>query len=361
VAFVSFDFAEYSVLTARALAARAAVLLVAPDVFAAAVTPTAGLTVAPFHKARLRQPIGQIRAMLAVHRAIRRHRPDVVHLQHGHLWFNLTLWLLPRRAAFVVTVHDPLPHAGDDESRKTPLRVMRRGYRRADRLIAHGAVLADITAGAHGVDRSSIAVVPHPAIGDASAHAAVAEVAGEILFFGRIWAYKGLDVLIAAQPRISAHVPHARIVIAGRGEDLARYRALMGDNLDAFVVRNEYVDDDEAARLFRRAAVVVLPYREASQSGVVAMAATYGRPIVATRVGALPEAIDEGVTGLLVPPGDPDALADAVVQLLGDDTLRAAMGRNARARARGPLSPDAIAAGTIDVYHAVSRRRVDPW
>jgi glycosyltransferase involved in cell wall biosynthesis len=70
--------------------------------------------------------------------------------------------------------------------------------------------------------------------------------------------------------------------------------------------------------LFGRARVVVTPYRRASQSGVVHLAYTFDRPVVASAVGDIPDVVDDGATGLLVPPDDPAALADALVRLLTD-------------------------------------------
>lgn len=353
MAYVSYDFREYSNLLVAALGRTCDVLAVVPEDFVAGVDPPPGVTHAPLRQARLRQPLAQIRAVLAAHRDIRRFRPDVVHLQHGHFWFGLLLPLL-RGIPLVVTVHDPVPHAGDRESRKTPVRIMRIGYRRAARLIVHGDSLRDGLVREHGVDAARVTSIPHIRLGDDDLHADVAEVPGEILFFGRIWAYKGLDYLIAAQPAISAAVPEARIVIAGRGEDFERYTAAMADPA-AFEVHNEYVSDDDAARLFRRAAVVVLPYTEASQSGVIALAGTYGRPVVASAVGALPEAVDDGVTGVLVPPRDVPALEKAVIALLQDDERRAAMGVAARAKSDAECAPDVVAAQTCAVYEAARR------
>src|SRR5438552_16759897 len=92
-----------------------------------------------------------------------------------------------------------------------------------------------------------------------------------VLFFGRIWEYKGLEYLIRAEPLITAEVPEARIVIAGEGEDFGRYRLLM-DHPEHFVVYNEYIPDQQRSELFRQASLVVLPYIEASQSGVIPLA-----------------------------------------------------------------------------------------
>ena len=90
-------------------------------------------------------------------------------------------------------------------------------------------------------------------------------------------------------------------------------------NPDRFIVLNEYVSDEKRAELFRRASVVVLPYIEASQSFIISIAYRFGKPVVATTVGGLPQMVDDGKTGFLVPPRDVDALADAIVRLMQND------------------------------------------
>jgi glycosyltransferase involved in cell wall biosynthesis len=171
------------------------------------------------------------------------------------------------------------------------------------------------------------------------------------LFFGRIWGYKGLEYLIRAEPLITAQVPDAKIVIAGTGEDFDRYRQMMV-HPDRFEVHNEYVTDAKRDELFGRASVVVLPYVEATQSGVVPVAYGYGKPVVATTVGGLPEVVEHGRTGLLVPPRNEAALAHAVVSLLSDPERAREMGRRGKEKLRQECSPQAVGQRTMEVYRA---------
>ena len=140
-------------------------------------------------------------------------------------------------------------------------------------------------------------VVPHISLGSAPDDAPSHDQEPTILFFGRIWEYKGLEYLIRAEPLITAEVPNAKIVIAGEGEDFDRYRRLMV-HPERFVVYNEYVSDDVRATLFQQASVVALPYIEASQSGVLPLAYMHMKPVVATTVGGLPEMVDDGSDGI---------------------------------------------------------------
>ncbi|HHN94447.1 MAG TPA: glycosyltransferase, partial [Anaerolineae bacterium] len=143
--------------------------------------------------------------------------------------------------------------------------------------------------------------------------------------------------------------PDAHFVIAGRGESLARYRRMMV-HPERFEVRDEYIPRADVPRLFQEAALVALPYVEASQSAVVPLAYAFGKPVVASAVGGLPEMVEDGQDGLLVPPRDSDRLAAAIVALLRDDERRRRMQAHIRLKVAGELSWDSIARSTLRVY-----------
>ena len=350
VAFLSFDFGEYCIALASALAREAEVLLLIPRRLAAPHLSKLDWAVGyqPFSKPRLRQPLQQIRMIYTILQHIKDFGPDVIHFQHGHLWFNLALPLLGRYP-LVLTIHDPRHHVGDRSAQKTPQIIMDFGYHRADRVIVHGKQLKQLVVHELCIPSEIVHVIPHIVLGDDSAHSQVREDDHLILFFGRLWEYKGLEYLIRAEPLITAQVPDARIIIAGRGEDFSRYRQMMV-HPEHFVIHNEYISDDKRAELFRRASIVVLPYTDASQSGVIPLAYAFAKPVVATAVGGLPEMVDHGRTGYLVPPCDERALADAIVRLLRDKGLRRQLGANGKRKIDTQCSPDVVAQQTLAVY-----------
>lgn len=347
VAFVSFAFYEYCVKWASGLARNGADVLLALPADAESLVKQGDSRVRwhPLSTARIRQVPQQLADMWRLAQEIRRFKPDVIHVQQGFLWFNLLLPLFAG-SPMVITMHDPRPHTGDTEQ-KTPHWLFMYGFRHAKQLIVHGEQLQEMAV-KEGLSAERIHIIPHIQLGDPPANTP-RPTAPVVLFFGRIYEYKGLEYLIRAEPLIAAQIPDAKIVIAGRGEDFARYRAIM-TNSDRFVVRNEMIPDEDIAGLFLSAAVVVLPYLEATQSGVVPFAYTYARPVVATRVGALPSAVDDGVTGILVPPRDEGALADAIVRVLKDPALAQQMGEAGQRKINEEASPDVVARATMRVY-----------
>ena len=137
-----------------------------------------------------------------------------------------------------------------------------------------------------------------------------------LLFFGFVRRYKGVDVLVDALPKVLAR-RNVTLVIAGEFyepvEPLKARIARYGIQ-DKVRVLDRYVPDEEVGDLVAAADCVVLPYRSATQSGVVLVAYAGGCPVISTAVGGLPEVVDDGATGYLVPPEDPDALADAILE-----------------------------------------------
>jgi starch synthase len=357
IALVSFDFGEYCVRLADGLSREAEVLLVLPEPLLAAHSAllSGQVQTAPFAPARLRQPLRQLQIIRSILVAVEAFEPDVVHFQHRHLWFNLFLGRLARYP-LVITIHDVEAHSGDRESTKTPQRLSDVGYHRADRVVVHNEYGKNLVMQRLSIPAERIDIVPHIALGSQTKDVTPRDDGHTLLFFGRIWPYKGLEVLIRAEPLISAEVPDVEIVIAGRGEDMDRYYPMMV-HPERFTVLNRFIPDSELAELFGRASLVVLPYVEASQSGVIPLAYTFARPVVATRVGGLPEMVDDGFTGLLVPPRDEAALARAIVRLLQDPDLRRQMGRRGQHKVETEWSPEAIGHQTLAAYRrAVAER-----
>ncbi|MCA9239279.1 MAG: glycosyltransferase family 4 protein [Planctomycetales bacterium] len=359
IAWISYDFGEYCVRQAAALADQHQVLLALDAEELDASRDKAGdAELYAIEPARLREPMKQAKCIKRLVSRVESFRPDVVHIQHGRLWFNLLGIPRLREYPLVVTVHDVRRHSGDRLSRKTPQWVMDRGPQMADRVIVHGGKLKQEAVKQLGLPLDRIDVVPHVAIGLPEKAPESIEDPDTILFFGRIWPYKGLRYLLEAAPLVAQRFPNARFVVAGQGEDIAAYRSLVLEGVRVDFI-NRWIDDRERSRLFSECAMAALPYTEATQSGVTPVAYAHGKPVVATDVGALSECVRHGETGLLVPPRDPAALADAIVSLLADPERRHDLGAAGRRLVDTEWSPEAVAAKTLRCYErAIASRAV---
>jgi glycosyltransferase involved in cell wall biosynthesis len=182
------------------------------------------------------------------------------------------------------------------------------------------------------------------------------DVSGQkrVLFFGIIEKRKGLMYLIQAFSQVKAAVPEAKLIIAGQPfEEVDKYLLAikeLGLEEQSVTADFEYIPLHRHAEYFGSAEVVVLPYTEITQSAVLQVAYAFSKPVVATRCGGLTEAVEDGRSGLLVPPGDSSALAEAIIKLLRDDALRHQMGQFGRHLAETKHSWAQIAQRIDDIY-----------
>jgi glycosyltransferase involved in cell wall biosynthesis len=289
---------------------------------------------------RLRE-LGSARSMLRIRRARAAWAPDVVHFQDSVANDPRLAIASGAPTRYALTVHDPVPHPGDTVPPRRMRETRRRLRRHAGLIFVHSDRLREEMLGLGGIT-APVEVVPH---GVGSVEVQPLPPRPSLLFFGRISRYKGLDVLLDAMPRIWERCPETTLTIAGDGPEV-HHPALADPRV---VKRFEHVPDDAVPGLFAAATCVVLPYRQASQSGVGSLAREFGRPVVATAIGGLPDLIGPD-WGRLVAPEDPEALAAAVIEVLTTPGLAERMGRTA---AEGSGSDwKAVGASTLVAYRA---------
>ena len=164
-----------------------------------------------------------------------------------------------------------------------------------------------------------------------------------VLFVGVLERYKGVDVLAEAWPRVVAAVPAAMLHAVGDGP--------LAPTIDRLGIRwDRRLDADRVARALDDSSVLVLPSRSEGLPRIVIEAFCRGRGVVGTRAGGIPDIVEDGVSGVLVPPGDPAGLADALIRCLQDRELLARLGAGARAGAEPWLqTPAEFARRTLEL------------
>jgi len=236
-----------------------------------------------------------------------------------HLW-NLPMLSAIRRAGarYVCTVHDATLHPGEESAWRSAL--MRREIRAADHLAAPSTYVAERLEALYGRPAGQVLRLPLGPLGETPSEEGVARALlpgrpPELLFFGRLLPYKGLDLLLEAWSHIRAERPDARLRLVGSGS-LGRLAARARSA--GVKVEQRWVAEGEIPALVESADLLLLPYREASQSGVIPYAYGPGVPCVVTPVGGLAEQIGNGAGGAVAASVSAPAFARAVLDLLED-------------------------------------------
>ena len=241
---------------------------------------------------------------------------DVIHLTWPANVYEFIIYMLKRK--IILTVHDPFPHTGLDT------RIVRLRRKVAFRCVPHFIILNK----AQREKFLSFYHLPSSAVIDSrlSCYTYLNMVEQDmttvpeqkyILFAGKISKYKGVEYLLEAMKKVHDTFPDIKLVVAGGGKyhfDISEYAAL--PYID---IRNRFIPDEELVALMNKTQFMVCPYTDATQSGVIMSSFTFGTPVIATRVGGLPEMLGNGKYGMLVKEKDTDALYQGICSLLSDE------------------------------------------
>ncbi len=280
-------------------------------------------------------------------REILNFKPDIIYYPMLHMWtpiFNLILPQVPR----VVTIHDPVQRLWE----RNPIHLVQPFvFKQADYFILlSDKFKQDLLS--RNIATENIEVIPHGIFDyylQDNNSKQTEKRKKTILFFGKIKPYKGLNVLLKAYPLLKDKYQEIRLVIAGAGNISEYERQLKG--LTDVYIDNRWLTDVDVDHYFKEADVVVLPYLDASQSGIIPIAYAYGLPVVVSNVGGLGEQVIEGETGFLVEADNEQQLMGATLKLLKDDKLRQLMGKKAKEYAVNNWGWDKLADRLLNIFY----------
>ena len=262
-------------------------------------------------------------------RRIRKNNPDLVIIQWWHPYFAPCYWLLTKflgKTKVLFVCHNVFPHERFLMDHFLTKLVLRQGDLFLVQSESDAADLLEINPNA--IYKRTV----HPiynmfrmkgmGASEARHNLQISEKDKMLLFFGFVRPYKGLKYLLEAMPQIRGRYPEVQLFVVGDFDsDKNSYQELIRKlNLEACVqIRDGYIPDSEVEPYFAASDLIVLPYESATQSGIVQIAYGFQKPVVATRVGGLPEAVIDGCTGYLSDPCDPHSLAEAVIRFFDED------------------------------------------
>ncbi len=296
----------------------------------------------------------------------KRLKVDCIHIQTVN-YIDILVVLMAKLIVLpvVVTVHNILPwHGALKIHHKIILKLL---YKLSDHIIIHTQEGKDRLMKLFNVEPGKISVIPH---GDYNFFLPKENVTKEqarnilgihenrkiILFFGAIRPNKGLDKLLSVLPVISRRVDDILLMIVGEPvEDYSRYSRIIKDLcLENYIYEKlGYIPNDDIYLYFTAADIVVLPYTEVTQSGVLHIAYAFGKPVVATDVGGFSEVIVEGKSGYLVGINDDRSFTARITDLFVDDIKRKDMGEYAKYLSDTKYSWGSIALETERIYHTL--------
>ncbi len=297
--------------------------------------------------------------LLALAVRFARRPPEVVHIQFLPLLRSrlpLDLWFVRfcrrRGARLVLTVHDLLPHDTGEQHRA----MYRSLYAEMDELICHSVHIRTRLVAEFGLPEAKINVIPHgpffydlpsPELPSASVEA------GTVLWQGIIFPYKGVDLLLSAWQQVETMAPSAQLKVLGTGDP--SLLASLQEQARSLGLRNvefdlRFCSSEELVAAYRRAAVVVYPYRAITTSGALATGLALGKAIVASDLRVFRELLVDGESALLVHPQRPEELAEALIRMLQEPGLRERLSSRVAAMHFGDQSWQEIAQQTIAVY-----------
>lgn len=222
--------------------------------------------------------------------------------------------------------------------------------RRASAITAPSGIVSEDIRLECGLDDRPIQIIPYPVDTEEFKPAPKDQSRKMVLFVGRVEKRKGADVLLRALPRVLEKHPDCEFAFVGQVSDELVDLVKGAPGAACFL---RFKPRHALVELYQKASMCVVPSLWDNSPNVVYEAMACGTPVIATSVGGIPELVDDGATGLLIPPDDELSLAEAISKLLDDTSAREQMGARSRRRALADWPVEEIATQTLDLYGRV--------
>lgn len=285
-------------------------------------------------------------------RYIQENKIDVVFCTMDHLWSVPMAGVIgDSGAVYLLAVHDATRHPGEDQGWRRWL--LRRDIEASDSALVLTRSVGAVLQVRYQYPEDRIFLSTHGHFGNGNTRAVPRSLPNDrpvrLLFFGRILEYKGLDLMLEALILLRCEFPNLRLEVWGTG-DITPYRATL-DTTGGVRVENRWIEEAEIPNIFAATDLAVLPYREASQSGVVATAFAVGMPCVATPIPGLCEQVEDGVSGVISTGFSAAEYAEAVAKVLRDPVFYMQLSEGCITAAKTTLSWETIGQSVVDALH----------
>lgn len=239
--------------------------------------------------------------------------PDILWIQDGNLLFSPFLIFL-RKTIKVLEVHDPIPHMGEKKFKKMLTTFI--FTRLVSKIIVHGRKQKNILKNIYFIPFKDIKYFPlglHTLYDFGNNY----QLKHQILFFGRLYKYKGLDLFIESQKYLKNKYSNLKFIVAGKGENIGKYLKGITDKSN-LIFYNDYIKNEFVEKLFKESLAIILPYKSATQSGVLFTSMAFNKPVVVTNIPDISEIVLESNAGYILKETSAIELANGIDQVLSN-------------------------------------------
>lgn len=291
---------------------------------------------------------------IKLYRYLIKNSPDIIHINGVNL-FPFFIALLLRFRKIVWTIHDPILHSG--EKKRTTECIYKLLCFTKTNLIIHNNHSKLAFQKKYPCKKNRIHYLPYAPLEvfQTFINKEIAEESETILFFGRISKYKGLEYLIEATHMSQKKLKNLKLIIAGTGEYQINFNKIKDNPL--FEIHHRFISNEELVNFIQRSNVIICPYTDATQSGVIMTAFALLKPVIATDVGGIPEVVINNETGFVIPAKSAVALSNAINNIFMNPEIIPRFSNSIKSKYYdGEYSWNSICNQLLSIYNSVTKQ-----